>query len=66
MSTQTLRKCSSESGRHSWKHYRNKVVQTQSMKSVQLTDKGIYSCTSCKLAKFGAPVYRPGTEGGAA
>lgn len=65
MSTTKLRKCSSESGRHTWKHYRNKVVKTQTLTTVQLSEKGIYSCTVCKLAKFGAPVYET-NEGGAA
>lgn len=68
MSTQPRKKCCSSTGRHQWQHSRNKIVRTQTLKTVQLSEKGVYNCTVCKMTKFGAPVYQATAEkeGGAA
>jgi hypothetical protein len=48
-----LRPCSSETFKHNWAWVKNTVTKTQTLRTINYTERGVYRCATCKEVKFG-------------
>lgn len=59
-----LKRCTSESGRHSWKHERNFIDKRVHVgphgTAVAMAQRGEYRCNTCGMKKVGIPSFAAG------
>ena len=48
-----IKPCLTESRRHTWEHVGNKTVRRETMRSIELSRKGVYRCITCAAVKYG-------------
>lgn len=48
-----LSPCTSATFKHTWSWVKNTLTRTETLHTIQLTERGVYRCATCRAVKFG-------------